>query len=337
METYSPHSGNFSGHTGTSRRIAADSRNRPTTGHGPNTGQRRKGRSRKLDNGQDDEDGDNDDDDDRDRDYQSSRRRETAHEGQSFACPFYKADPVTHRSCLRNTMKRICDVKSHIQRRHMPIQCPVCGVTFEGKQRLGDREHHINAQRCVQRDFVARPGLSQEKMNLLKNCGEANCSGTCYERRWYGIWYFIFPGSRKPATPYAGSEFQERMDLAATDVAGGNRIQEFANRFPVDRHEEIHEFSNSLIQRFRDYASRQEDARVTAVSPSSGSPFHQPHIAPASQLPAGQLAGYAPYHGQAYGQMDEWSTLQDNLLLTSLLSGSLENDALAGNIPDGPC
>lgn len=272
------------------------------------TGRSHRGMSKQ---GVDDDNGHDDDDRGQD-DKKSSKRQETALPKQSFACPFAKADPVTHLSCLHYTMSRIGDVKSHIQKHHMiPVHCPRCGLVFDcpGRHHDDDRMAHIQAQACNLVNVKLRPGLvlSPAQMGQLRNCGEASRTGSRYERRWYGIWDFLFPDLPAPATPYAGSEFQERMDLAAADVASDNYIYEFANGFPVGRRQDIHDFSNSLVQRFRSYAARQEDSRVTTMG-SPNQVLLESHIKQAETLrqPAAQLE-YDSHHGPTDSQMGDWS------------------------------
>ena len=107
--------------------------------------------------------------------------------------------------------------------------------------RHDDRARHIRARMCNPEDYVRPPGLSQEEMGGLRACGKASGRGSKYERRWYALWEFLSGrDSKPPTTPYAGSEFQERMELAAADVANDHGIHEFANGFPADQRAEIH-------------------------------------------------------------------------------------------------
>jgi len=296
-----------------------EARSRPSNGHEPSSSasnwnpgpqssrtavpespRRSTGRAHRARFNQDVNEDDHDEDEKGQDDRKNSRRQETRHPGQSFACPFAKADPVTHRSCLRYTLKRIGDVKAHIQRNHMaPVQCPRCGLVFDGRKKHDDRRKHIEAQACDLVHFKPLLGLSLQQIAALKSSNEANRTGSKYERRWYSLWDSLFPGELQPATAYAGSEFQERMDLAAAHVSSDSQIHQFANGFPVDQHERIHGFFNILVQRFRSYAARQEDARVTSMSPSQDFP-------PYSAQPSWQPATATGYSFCPEGQADDW-------------------------------
>ena len=250
----------------------------------PESPRRSTGRAYRARSNQDVNEDDHGEDEKGQDDRRNPTRQETRHPGQSFACPFAKADPVTHRGCLGYTLKRIGDVKYHIQRHHMvPVQCPRCGLVFHGRKKHEDREKHIQAQACDLVDFKPLAGLSPQQMADLKSSNEANRTGSRYERRWYSLWDSLFPGELQPATAYAGSEFQERIDLAAAVVSSGTHIHEFAIRFPADQREKIHDIFNIVIQQFKSYAARQEDARVTSMSSSQD---FQPYSAQPSWQPA---------------------------------------------------
>ncbi|KAK0643213.1 hypothetical protein B0T16DRAFT_178680 [Cercophora newfieldiana] len=265
------------------------------------TRQRPRGRARRDMNPDDDED------DNGGRDNQKNpKRRETAHPNQSFACPYAKTFPVKHISCLKYCMKRIGDVKSHLQRHHMmPVHCPNCGLIFAGRKKHEDRASHIRTRTCASVNFHPLTGLSPEQMERLKDCPEASGPGSRYERRWFGLWNVLFleSGYPPPDTPYTASEFQERIDLAAVEVINDTQFTDFGNVFPVNR-QDIDNFKHYVVQRFKRYAAEQYDTRSVATSQVQHPAAHIEQLTLRQQ--AGQLLGYDSFDGQAHGQMDDW-------------------------------
>jgi hypothetical protein len=287
-----------------------------------------------------DDDEEHDDDDRAQGDKKKSTRQKTTLPNRSFACPFAKADAVMHCSCLHYTLTRICDVNTHIQNHHMrPVHCPLCGYVFDGPGGYEEeRTAHIQARVCDLGRIELRPGLSLEQMGHLKHCREASRAGSRSERRWYGLWNFLFPHLPAPATPYAGSEFQERMNLAAAHVVSDNHIDEFANRFPLDRRQEIYTFSHSLVQRFHSYAAQQEDARVTTME-SLNEALVEPYIEQAEALlrqPAAQ-PGYDSHHGPTGSQMTGWDLgLGIDDIMEHGITPAFPSEGLSGTLSMGP-
>ncbi|KAK4445454.1 hypothetical protein QBC34DRAFT_384253 [Podospora aff. communis PSN243] len=272
----------------------ADPSSRPNTRAKPATAPGRKGKFPQI--AQHDRDQRDDD--------KKHKRQETAHPGQSFACPFAKSDPVEHISCLKYQMKRIGDVKNHILRYHMmPVHCPTCGLEFKkaGRQKHDDRANHVRGRKCIVADFQFPPGLlSPEQMDGLKECGEDSSQrGSKYERRWYALWTFLVNGSAAPSTPYAGSEFQERMEIAAANVANNHQIREAVNRFAYGQQTEAENLVNSVVRLFRTFADGEKDARATYTSLRGSSPL-QPVLAP---TPRGSFTLPIEHNDAGYGDV----------------------------------
>ncbi|KAH0609127.1 uncharacterized protein H6S33_001355 [Morchella sextelata] len=73
---------------------------------------------------------------------------------RSFACPYYKNDPVKHSSCAEWNKKDIHRVKEHIKRSHLkPIQCPRCSVYRAGDN--GQINIHLRDGECQKAKTVS--------------------------------------------------------------------------------------------------------------------------------------------------------------------------------------
>lgn len=114
----------------------------------------------------------------------------------TFACPFYKHDPIAHRFCLfRHISTKTNYVKQHLRRHHLPPKhCPICGQKFGTES---DKNAHIRRTTCEQQEFQ-HPGLTeyqQEQIDQIPRSAQP-------EERWYRIWDIIFPGEPRPESPY---------------------------------------------------------------------------------------------------------------------------------------
>ncbi|KAH7140136.1 hypothetical protein B0J13DRAFT_557250 [Dactylonectria estremocensis] len=168
--------------------------------------------SGRYDAGYDDEDDNNDrGSDGDDAVFNRSHGDEANGESRPFACPFYKLNRTTHMDCIGRRLRRICDVKQHLTRRHsqQPF-CPTCYETFSSPS---IRDDHIRLRRC-QAPSTTRAsnslGVSPEAIIRLKDRTSRNVS---LIDRWYGIWDIIFPDVPKPPSPYLGSVLEETLGM----------------------------------------------------------------------------------------------------------------------------
>ncbi|KAI4866768.1 hypothetical protein F4820DRAFT_415525 [Hypoxylon rubiginosum] len=117
----------------------------------------------------------------------------------AFACPFMKADVARHHGCLRFRLLRIADVRQHLARKHKcPIHCPRCGDTFPT---VLDRDQHIRARICETKFFTFE-GMTEAQFDELTRSSRSYRTTSTDEERWYQMWHILFPGRRRPATPY---------------------------------------------------------------------------------------------------------------------------------------
>jgi len=75
------------------------------------------------------------------RGHSASKRAKTSENGQqTFACPFFKKDVVRYHTCGERELKRIKDVKQHLERRHyIRYYCPRCWLKWND---------HLRASSC---------------------------------------------------------------------------------------------------------------------------------------------------------------------------------------------
>lgn len=129
-----------------------------------------------------------------------------------FACPFFKRDPYHHMECINYKLRRVRDIKQHLQRKHYQpyLYCPTCHQTFSGAT---DRDSHIQSRRCSPQcppTLDGLDGVSQEKQELLNTCVDR--SAAAFDQ-WYSIWNTLFPGQDRPSSPYLGNYFQENFGM----------------------------------------------------------------------------------------------------------------------------
>jgi hypothetical protein len=148
---------------------------------------------------------DNDDVSDDDGSKRPSKRgrgkRNMLLERQLFACPFWKYDPVQHRTCLPVILGGASRVKQHLTRNHAPIYCHRCLATFSDDE---SHDAHVDSVNCQRDPAAGLDGLSDAQREQLSR----RMRGPEAER-WYGIWDICFPGRTRPSSPYLDHRLTE--------------------------------------------------------------------------------------------------------------------------------
>lgn len=131
----------------------------------------------------------------------SSKKRRTKEGALTFACPFFKKDPFSYKSCSKYVLSRIRDVKQHLGRGHQkPMYCPRCGQTFEDED---VRDEHLIAQGCEARPILKPEGITEPQKKQLSKKPPVNQS---QEEQWFKIFDILFPGHMpRPESPYIES------------------------------------------------------------------------------------------------------------------------------------
>lgn len=128
---------------------------------------------------------------------------------RTLACPYLKFDPITHRGCCRYRLKRIRDVKQHLNREHIPeYYCQRCFKTdFRTKQ---DHQSHVNLSACPIEDPTILNGLSPQQQRQLSRKSNPSFSE---EEQWFAMWIILFPRVQQPLSAYMDNGVSEDMRL----------------------------------------------------------------------------------------------------------------------------
>lgn len=125
-----------------------------------------------------------------------------------LACPFYKHNASQHMACVRFRLRRVRDVKQHLNRCHSRhMQCPVCGNEFKDSPAL---ESHIRMRKCREpAGGFQIQGVTAQQSKLLSRRIKSKVG---VRSQWYGIWGILFPGLEKPESPYLVNELEEAVN-----------------------------------------------------------------------------------------------------------------------------
>jgi hypothetical protein len=128
---------------------------------------------------------------------------------RTLACPYLKFDPIAHRECCRYRLKRIRDVKQHLNREHIPeYYCQRCFKTdFRTKQ---DHQSHVNLSACPIEDPTVLNGLSPQQQRQLSRKSNRSFSE---EEQWFAMWIILFPNIQRPLSAYMDNSVSEDMRL----------------------------------------------------------------------------------------------------------------------------
>ncbi len=126
--------------------------------------------------------------------------------GLRFACPFFKMDSHKHCACTRYELRRVKDVRQHLDRRHRKtdLYCPRCFALFRS---VDERDEHIRHASCPPRDDHPQfDGISEEQREQLNHSSKRGVSAT---DQWFQIWDVIFPNTLRPRSCYMGNYAEE--------------------------------------------------------------------------------------------------------------------------------
>ncbi|KAK8045811.1 hypothetical protein PG996_013875 [Apiospora saccharicola] len=156
------------------------------------------------------EDGTSNNSDDRERGPEDNKKRKLTgpedddEKAPTLACPFYKKNPAGHSKCLSFRLKRIRDVKQHLNRKHLqPHHGSACGTHFETQQLA---RGHERARVCDVLDFSGPDGISEDQRERLSDRVDRKNSMT---EQWYTVWEIVFPGCQRPPSPFVESPMHE--------------------------------------------------------------------------------------------------------------------------------
>ncbi|KAK4162354.1 hypothetical protein QBC43DRAFT_336412 [Cladorrhinum sp. PSN259] len=139
-----------------------------------------------------------------------------------LACPLYVLDSVKYRTCGDKKLRHNSELRTHLHRCHtQPHFCPICKLTFKGKNAYNNRRYHISAQKCAP-SFISEPdGLTPDEFSLIAEKREVSPFPglTPLAHQWYAIWEICCPGE-----PFPSPEFIFRTgSLESNRVADAGR------------------------------------------------------------------------------------------------------------------
>ncbi|KAM0810054.1 putative C2H2-type domain-containing protein [Seiridium cardinale] len=118
-------------------------------------------------------------------------------QSKSFACPYWKADPIMHRLCFQLKLLTSSRVKQHLGRVHSPrFYCQICYLTFRDTQ---TQDAHVTQRRCQREPGASLDGLLPEQHFQLSRKPKLTLSE---KEKWFRIWEIVFPGRKRPHSPY---------------------------------------------------------------------------------------------------------------------------------------
>ncbi|KAK7906584.1 hypothetical protein PG985_016321 [Apiospora marii] len=126
-----------------------------------------------------------------------------------FACPFFKRHPNKHRDCSKYVLKRIQDVKQHLNRSHRTpdYYCARCYDTFHSAK---ERDEHTRKSNCHRRENHQYEGITEDQKDQLAHPSGRNKTPM---ERWFNIWDILFPGVPRPKSVSRYSPREEAVEI----------------------------------------------------------------------------------------------------------------------------
>ncbi|KAK4445453.1 hypothetical protein QBC34DRAFT_441675 [Podospora aff. communis PSN243] len=121
----------------------------------------------------------------------------------TLACPFYRFDPHIHHNCQTFTLRRVKDIKQHIQRKHTAESgdaefcCELCLSIFNPEERQHGTNNLPNQDESHPpwHAHLHQRVITSEQEEKLKNyLGR----GKPIQEQWYDMWDILFPGWHRP-------------------------------------------------------------------------------------------------------------------------------------------
>ena len=210
--------------------------------------------------------------------WKRSRRDTDEKKPRSFCCPYFKKDPIHHMDCLTFNLRRIQDVKQHLQRKHYQpsIYCPVCQLEFSD---IHYRDQHIRRRACNEVSSRTEPSAGRipaDKQEQLR----ARHRGSDWDQ-WFSMWRIIFDGAPAPSSPYQTTMIEEvaeflrgfwrqHQDAIVSDIS--DTTPQTTQSAALDRSQLsgfVSEALSRLVGKLNE-AIHDDDTRSAATSPSTG-------------------------------------------------------------------
>ncbi|KAK4456704.1 hypothetical protein QBC42DRAFT_214333, partial [Cladorrhinum samala] len=123
-----------------------------------------------------------------------------------LSCPFFKLDSVKHSSCRNHRFPKVKDVKRHLRKKHTKP----CIAYFRSEKVLARQVKQKNGGGGGGGGAGGGPPecISEQQQQALRRKSRR---GKSQRSQWYVIWDTIFPGLRRPESPYLKSELEETV------------------------------------------------------------------------------------------------------------------------------
>ncbi|KAF5588397.1 hypothetical protein FPCIR_7155 [Fusarium pseudocircinatum] len=124
---------------------------------------------------------------DRDRDFHSGSGEAEKKKEETFACPFYRKDPVRFLECISLRMVTISIVKQHLKRRHAAnLLCSACEHGFPSQKLFED---HLQKGTCSRSVIDGSDTIPPHILEALKLRSDRRISSAA---QWEDIYVLIF-------------------------------------------------------------------------------------------------------------------------------------------------
>ncbi|KAK5657223.1 hypothetical protein OQA88_3281 [Cercophora sp. LCS_1] len=206
-----------------------------------------------------------------------------------FACPFFKANPLTHRKCGNKVLRDPSRVKFHLWRCHyFGIHCPVCFEKLPGEKQL---DAHIRTRGCVLQD---RPPLYEERITGEQRAQIRKRADSKKSKadNWFDIFRILFPAPHPlPVSPYIDALHDSSGELGSLKAFISRGWREIFDTQVTPRLPEHLQQHSGAIQDFSQAVFEDAVARLLTL-------FEESHQESASDrvLPAGSEGTSATEH-----------------------------------------
>ncbi|KAI1096770.1 hypothetical protein F5B19DRAFT_434432 [Rostrohypoxylon terebratum] len=182
---------------------------------------------------------------------------------KSWACPWYKKDPLKYHGCSKYKLQRIKDVKQHTWRKHMKpdYYCPVCYMVFSTSDK---RDGHVQKKDCASQPKPEFDGITQE---LRKDLNQMANRGKNDKEQWYAMWETIFPRETRPQSPYIGNVLETLVPLLRT--IWNERRREIIHKSQRSLSEIDPEITKRIVDDFLDFLEEKSSCRDSDLDASS--------------------------------------------------------------------
>ncbi|KAI0206578.1 hypothetical protein F4808DRAFT_466599 [Astrocystis sublimbata] len=164
------------------------------------------------------------------------------HDTGGFACPFYKMYPWKFDHCLTYKLSKMSYVKQHLLRYHDTLNCDYPKDKHAPSNDSKEAAH-------ASHDYQNRDMTAKQKRDI-KRIAERKFTG---EERWYMVWSILFPGAKKPHTPYVQGRYDAEVlsSIQGIDADSKSRMMDEALRRAVKNGHASHELFDALIERIK--------------------------------------------------------------------------------------